>query len=464
MTTALLPIVSGDSGMPGRVSGRRPQADTGTPDDRNDFAGVLAAQNGASPAASSGAGPSAGAVPAQGTPAQTAGAATGAGGGNPQGPAQTASGPPATANTPTSGPDESDMATAVLRTHANAKAASADMRAARAALPMTADDEPAPVAQDRLQRLPAEFSRILAALPVRQQGIAASHPAHASATSIAGIHAQKPGAGANAQTSSTGRPAVGHLGARDASRVGPDRLGGTTHPALAAAADSRTAFTGHANKAATQGTTGLSHPMRVPDFHTGSARIASFAAHSAGDDTLASAWATPAGVPGSGFALPADAPGADALPRALTSPQWGADLGQQFTSLVRTLQNGSHTVELRLDPPELGPLRVTLQLQDAMVQAVFSSGNAAVRHAVEHALPQLQQQLEREGLSLGQATVDHQDAGQQGFGDSHNPAGSHSGPGTRLQTNAASMASGVPDGSAPAARRSDPSALVDTFA
>lgn len=93
------------------------------------------------------------------------------------------------------------------------------------------------------------------------------------------------------------------------------------------------------------------------------------------------------------------------IDRPLHAPQWGAELGRQFVSLIRPGENGSHHAELRLDPPELGPLRVTININDSTVQALFTSSHATVRNAVEQALPQLQQQLENEGLSLGQTSV-----------------------------------------------------------
>ena len=90
------------------------------------------------------------------------------------------------------------------------------------------------------------------------------------------------------------------------------------------------------------------------------------------------------------------------------TPAWGADLGHQLVVLSHESGTGHHTAELRLDPPDLGPLRVTLSVNDGVASASFVSAHAAVRHAVEAALPQLQQALAQAGLSLGQASVgDH---------------------------------------------------------
>lgn len=94
-----------------------------------------------------------------------------------------------------------------------------------------------------------------------------------------------------------------------------------------------------------------------------------------------------------------------AIATNINSPQWGNDLSRQMVNMIRISETGLQTAELRLDPPELGPLRVTINLNDGVVNAVFSSMHANVRNAIEQSLPQLQQQLQEEGLSLGQADV-----------------------------------------------------------
>lgn len=95
----------------------------------------------------------------------------------------------------------------------------------------------------------------------------------------------------------------------------------------------------------------------------------------------------------------------------LQQPQWPADFGRQVVTLAQTAHNQTQTAELRLDPPDLGPLRITININDNVAQAVFVSAHASVRHAVENALPQLQQQLAQAGISLGQTSVN--DHGQQ---------------------------------------------------
>lgn len=92
--------------------------------------------------------------------------------------------------------------------------------------------------------------------------------------------------------------------------------------------------------------------------------------------------------------------------------EWGRDFSRQVSSFGQHLKNGLQTIELRLDPPDLGPIRISLSMSDNVAQASFISPHATVRHAVEQALPQLQEQLAQAGISLGQTSVGEQQ--QQG--------------------------------------------------
>lgn len=116
------------------------------------------------------------------------------------------------------------------------------------------------------------------------------------------------------------------------------------------------------------------------------------------------------------------APGSMATPLVSTPlghPQWGNDFSQQVAGISQTLKNGLQTIEMRLDPPDLGPIRISLSMNDGVAQAMFISPHANVRNAVENALPQLQQQLAQAGISLGQTSVSDQgQAGQQAGEDS----------------------------------------------
>ena len=98
------------------------------------------------------------------------------------------------------------------------------------------------------------------------------------------------------------------------------------------------------------------------------------------------------------------------LAAAIGSTDWAADLGQQMVDMVT---RGDQQVDLRLHPAELGPLSISLNLNDGTTQAQFQVAHASVRAAVEQALPQLREALASQGIALGQASVSDQSSRQQ---------------------------------------------------
>ncbi|WP_454673783.1 flagellar hook-length control protein FliK [Achromobacter pestifer] len=138
---------------------------------------------------------------------------------------------------------------------------------------------------------------------------------------------------------------------------------------------------------------------------------------------------------------------------------WGTELGQQVVMMSTNARQGMQTAELRLDPPDLGPLRVSLNLSDGVASASFVSAHASVRQAIETAIPQLQQALAQAGISLGQTSVGEQSA-QQEFAQQNGGNGSQrqSGGGSVLADAAGDNATSV------VVTPRNANALVDTFA
>ncbi|RZT30817.1 flagellar hook-length control protein FliK [Cupriavidus agavae] len=103
----------------------------------------------------------------------------------------------------------------------------------------------------------------------------------------------------------------------------------------------------------------------------------------------------------------ASASAATAAARAAIAPhmadsQWSQALGQQ---MVRLSTQGAQTAELDLNPPNLGPLKVVLNVVNDQAQAQFVSPHQAVRAAVEAALPQLRTSMAEAGIQLGHTSV-----------------------------------------------------------
>jgi flagellar hook-length control protein FliK len=90
------------------------------------------------------------------------------------------------------------------------------------------------------------------------------------------------------------------------------------------------------------------------------------------------------------------------LSPAIGTTAWQDGLGQQVIDMFK---RGEKQVDLRLNPSELGPLSISLNLNDGNTQAQFQSAHASVRSAVEQALPQLRDALASQGITLGQTSV-----------------------------------------------------------
>ncbi|WP_211466005.1 flagellar hook-length control protein FliK, partial [Collimonas silvisoli] len=90
------------------------------------------------------------------------------------------------------------------------------------------------------------------------------------------------------------------------------------------------------------------------------------------------------------------------LPPPVGSDGWGTALGKQVVWMGNT---SNQSAELHLNPPDLGPLKVTLTINDNQAQAMFVSAHQSVRTALEAALPQLRNSLAENGINLGNTSV-----------------------------------------------------------
>lgn len=84
------------------------------------------------------------------------------------------------------------------------------------------------------------------------------------------------------------------------------------------------------------------------------------------------------------------------------APGWDGAVGQKVVWLV----NQRHQMaEMQLNPPNLGPLEVKITITNDQASALFVSQHAAVRDAIEAALPRLREMLAENGITLGNAQV-----------------------------------------------------------
>ncbi|MGH8762383.1 MAG: flagellar hook-length control protein FliK [Nitrosospira sp.] len=90
---------------------------------------------------------------------------------------------------------------------------------------------------------------------------------------------------------------------------------------------------------------------------------------------------------------------------------WDNALGQKVLWMA---SNQQQVAELNLDPPDLGPLQVTLSINNDQASATFVSQHADVRQALEAALPRLKEMMAESGINLGDATVSAETSQRQG--------------------------------------------------
>ena len=81
---------------------------------------------------------------------------------------------------------------------------------------------------------------------------------------------------------------------------------------------------------------------------------------------------------------------------------WGQALGDK---LVWMAAGAQQTASLTLNPPNLGPLQIVLNISNDQATASFFSAQPEVRQALEAAFPRLREMMNEVGIQLGQATV-----------------------------------------------------------
>ncbi|MBU0592311.1 MAG: flagellar hook-length control protein FliK [Gammaproteobacteria bacterium] len=139
------------------------------------------------------------------------------------------------------------------------------------------------------------------------------------------------------------------------------------------------------------------------------------------------------------------------------SAGWGEALGQK---VVWMAGQQTQVAELRLNPPNLGPMEVRISVSNDQISAIFVSHQPAVREAIEAAMPRLREMLAEGGMSLGNATVSsdslpqQQASGREGQSGSSRQAGFSSNDNMQASPNTGGMIS----------LRQDGSGMVDLFA
>jgi len=95
---------------------------------------------------------------------------------------------------------------------------------------------------------------------------------------------------------------------------------------------------------------------------------------------------------------------------------WDDALGQKVIWMAK---GAEQTATLTLNPPDLGPMQVTVNVSNNQATATFVAHQPEVRHALEASMPRLREMLHDAGIQLGQSSVSAGTPNQQnGFDDS----------------------------------------------
>ena len=97
----------------------------------------------------------------------------------------------------------------------------------------------------------------------------------------------------------------------------------------------------------------------------------------------------------------------------LHQPGWDHALGSRVRWMA---SQGVQVAELRLSPPNLGPLEVRLQVDGDRTHINILAPHAATREAVEAALPRLREMFAESGMNLGDVNVRQENTGRGGSG------------------------------------------------
>jgi flagellar hook-length control protein FliK len=91
-------------------------------------------------------------------------------------------------------------------------------------------------------------------------------------------------------------------------------------------------------------------------------------------------------------------------------PAWSQSMGKQILLMVNQNINSA---EIRLNPANLGPVEVRIDMNDDQINIALSSRSLAVREAMEMALPKLREMFENNGMNLAGTDISQHSFAEQ---------------------------------------------------
>jgi len=93
---------------------------------------------------------------------------------------------------------------------------------------------------------------------------------------------------------------------------------------------------------------------------------------------------------------------ADRIPARVGTQAWDNQVSQRIVYMVGKEQAAT----LTLNPPDLGPVQIVLNVSNDQATVAFSAEHLEVRQALENSLPRLREMMSESGITLSQSTVD----------------------------------------------------------
>jgi flagellar hook-length control protein FliK len=118
---------------------------------------------------------------------------------------------------------------------------------------------------------------------------------------------------------------------------------------------------------------------------------------------------------------PASAPAADALPPEVRFAS--ANHENIVTSMRADLLPNGGSMHIRLDPPQLGALQVTVQIRDGQITASFETSSDEATRLLGHSLNQLKTVLETQGVTVDKLQVTQAPREARATSQSHDDGG-----------------------------------------
>ena len=101
---------------------------------------------------------------------------------------------------------------------------------------------------------------------------------------------------------------------------------------------------------------------------------------------------------------------APAIAKPFTHPGWNAELGEK---LLWMHKQAVPSAEIRLNPEHLGPISIKIDVNQDQASVAFTAQHAAVRDAIEAAIPKLREMLGGQNLNLADVNVSQQQSEQK---------------------------------------------------